>query len=112
MKTFIKDNTWQDRAYHDLGWGNGYVIIPEGNPLHRMDYAMIDVEVHGCLTFSALVDEELATSWGIPAECIGGWMVGFDTAHCNDTLERWPKEAVQKETDLLLTRLTELAAKE
>ena len=26
------------------------------------------------------------------------WAFGFDTAHCTDSLEKWPKEAVMAET--------------
>jgi len=39
MKAIIKENTWLTRGgYMDFGWGNGYVLIPEGHPLHGKPY--------------------------------------------------------------------------
>ena len=37
MKVVIKKITWFPRENMDFGWGNGYVLIPENNPLHRKD---------------------------------------------------------------------------
>ena len=37
----------------DVGWGNGYVLIPESHPFYMKDYDSIDVYVHGGLTFSS-----------------------------------------------------------
>jgi hypothetical protein len=87
------------------------VLIPEGNPLHGKNYDDIDVDVHGGLTLSQLVDEELIETWGVKhglplsKEDIGSWMVGWDTAHFGDTLKKWPKEAVQEETNRLMNQL-------
>lgn len=107
MKTIIIENTWLMGMNH--GWGNGYVLIPEGHPLHGKSYNDIDVDVSGGLTFSELVDEELVNTWPheglLTKEDIGSWLVGFDTAHYMDTIERWPKEAVQAETDRLMEQL-------
>jgi len=85
----------------DFGWGNGYVLVPEGHPYHGVSYEDIhSVSVHGGLTYSGRITHETITNQGLPykLEHIGMWAFGFDTAHCYDTLEKWPKEAVMEET--------------
>lgn len=107
MRTVIIENKHLDRRFMDFGWGNGYVILPKGHPMHGKDYMDIDADVNGGLTFSKLVDDQLIER--IPeltTEDKGGWMVGFDTCHAFDTLRRWPKEEVQKEADRLMEQLT------
>ena len=106
MKTIIKENTWLPGINH--GWGNGYVIIPPGHKLHGKHYDNIKVDVHGGLTFSELIDVELAELWELDKEDIGGWLVGFDTAHYRDDMEHWPMDAVQAETDSLKSQLEAL----
>lgn len=106
MKVVIREITWMPSLVH-CGWGNGYVLIPEGHELHGVDYNEIDVDVHGGLTFSELVTEEMAERWGIfSPEDIGMWCIGFDTAHYGDTKENWSKEAVQKEAEMLRVRIS------
>ncbi len=98
LKTIIIENTWLPGMDH--GWGNGYVLLPKDHHLHGKHYNDIDVEVHHGLTFAELVDEHLVNGWKSPdltKEDIGGWLVGFDTAHYQDTSENWPKEEVQAE---------------
>lgn len=105
MKVILKDNNW---LYTNHGWGNGYVLIPEGHPLHGKPYDDIEVDVHGGLTFSELVDEDMINHWGeklLSKEDIGGWLVGFDTAHYSDNMCNWPKEAVQAEANRLRDQL-------
>ena len=97
MKIVIKENTWLPRLLVDFGWGNGYVLIPKGHPLHGKDYDEISVSVHGGLTFAQLVDEEFISVWGLDEEDEGCWCVGFDTVHWQDTLETWPEERVVAE---------------
>ena len=80
----------------EVGWGNGYVLIPEGHPLHGKHYDEIDVDIHGGLTFSNLVDDQMAEYWGLEGH-IGKWCIGFDTCHLGDTLDRWPKYKVEDE---------------
>lgn len=101
MKTFVIENTWLNGIPH--GWGNGYVIIPPVHPAYGKDYDDIDVDVHGGLTFAMSTDE----GWdhfpeGTPK---GHWCMGFDTAHSGDTLQRWPKEAVEAEAQRLKEQL-------
>lgn len=111
MRTLIKENNWLPRntgfsSINDFGWGNGYVLIPEGHPAHGKHYDDIDVDVHGGLTFGRLVDDHMIKQWPeLKEEDKGGWLVGFDTAHYDDSLARWPKEAVQAETDRLMEQL-------
>jgi hypothetical protein len=106
MKTIIKENNWMPRGFMDFGWGNGYVLIPQGHLLHGKDYwDIINVDVHGGLTFSKLVDAEMVSIWGLDAEDEGAWYVGFDTAHWGDNLSDWTKESVQAETDRLMEQL-------
>jgi hypothetical protein len=106
MKTVIKENTWLARVgFENFGWGNGYVIIPPNHKLHGRHYDDIDVNVHGNLTFSELADNKLIEWLGLDIGDLGSWVVGFDTAHFGDTLEKWSKEAVQAETENLLNQL-------
>lgn len=111
MKTLIKEMTHLTRSsLIDFGWGNGYVVIPKGHKLHGMHYDDIDVEVHGGLTYGdELTEERLEKMFpDLSKEDIGGWIVGFDTAHYDDSLTRWPKEEVQKETERLKIQLESL----
>ena len=99
MQTMLIENTWLTGLNH--GWGNGYVVIPKGHPLFKMEYDEIDEEVniriHGGLTFSGPMKGH-------------DWVIGFDTAHLGDTQEKWTKEAVQKETDFLLQQILDYTA--
>ena len=110
MKTIIREITWLTRGLsseqiRDFGWGNGYVLIPQNNPLHGKHYDDIKVNVHGGLTFSELVDNEMVEDWGLDKEDFGKWCVGFDTAHFLDKLINWSKEKVQQEVERLKDQL-------
>lgn len=109
LRSFVKENTWLTRhSIMDFGWGNGYVVLPVGHKYHGVDYDNIPCEVHYGLTFSDLITEDFIENWPeLTKEDLGGWLVGFDTAHHNDTLEKWPKERVQEEADQLLKQLSE-----
>ena len=106
--------TWMNYPGAMHGWGNGYVLIPEGHKLHGMSYDNIhekypDLKVHCGLTFSSLVDTEMINEWPeLSKEDEGGWLVGFDTCHYQDDIERWPMEAVQAEADKLMMQLNKL----
>ena len=101
--SFIKENTWLHGMRH--GWGNGYVVIPNGHPMYGKHYDEVPVDVHGGLTFSGCANDfpELTE------EMKDGWVFGFDTAHYNDNMERWPKEAVERETENLKSQFVELS---
>lgn len=92
------------------GWGNGYVVIPKGHPLHGKYYDDLSVDIHGGLTFSGNVDELNKKDWPeIIDQDKGGWVVGFDTAHSGDDLTRWPDESsVMVEANNLKKQLDEL----
>jgi len=111
MKAFVKENTWLLREkFMDFGWGNGYVVIPKGHPLHGKDYDKIHdliptLTVNGGLTLADYADN---LQWKeLPEGSEGAWVVGFDTAHIGDTLIRWSKEAVIQETEKLKNQLAE-----
>lgn len=109
MKTLIVETTHLPGIDH--GWGNGYVVIPEGHKLHGLSYVQIheavDIEVHYGLTFSELVTDDLLPYFDeLTTDDIGAWMVGFDTAHYRDDINKWPKYAVQNETDFLRDQLS------
>jgi hypothetical protein len=105
MKIVIIENTWRRIGFSDFGWGNGYVLIPKNNPLHGKHYDEINVDVHGGLTFSELLDSEMIESWKLDKEDEGKWCVGFDTAHYGDNLSKWTKEKVQEEAEKLKKQL-------
>ena len=93
LKAFVKPSTF---SYgYSAGYGNGYVVIPEGHPLHKMGYDDIhdkyDIDVHGGLTFAEIASG--LREWGIP-DWVNetDWIIGFDTAHYGDSLQRWPDE--------------------
>jgi hypothetical protein len=103
--TFIK-KTPDFGGVMEVGYANGYVIIPERHPLHGKDYDDINehVNIHGGLTFSEAIEE---IDWPeIPADAPkNGWVVGFDTCHFGDNPYNWSKEAVLKETERLKKQL-------
>lgn len=51
----------------------GYVVIPEGSELRKIDAMDLEVSVHGGVTYSG----ELKS---VP----GRYLIGFDCAHCDD----------------------------
>ena len=62
------------------GNNNGYVYLPEGHLYHGWFYDNINddgIEVHGGLTFSGPMD--------------GQWLIGFDTAHWDDSCPLEPR---------------------
>jgi len=105
----------------DVGWGNGYVLIPPGHTFHGKNYDNIEAFVHGGLTFGSMykgwnqlkkykdsgfkyqMDEELSKR--IKKEGYkfldNYWCIGFDTAHFGDDLTTCPKEYVWNETQIL-----------
>jgi hypothetical protein len=105
--SFIKENTWLPGMKH--GWGNGYVVIFKGHPMYGKHYDEVPVDVHGGLTFSESVNSLIGDFPELTEEMKDGWVFGFDTAHYNDSMERWPKEAVERETENLKSQFVELS---
>lgn len=65
----------------------GYVAVPPGHPAHESDYDVVNVRVHGGLTYAASCDGDEDT--GIchvpePGEPDNVWWLGFDCAHAFD----------------------------
>ena len=101
-----------------VGWGNGYVLIPKDHSLYGKDYDKVqDIYAHGGLTFAAKyegwdilkkyedegyefqMDEKLTKrvdkeGYDFLKEY---WVLGFDTAHFNDNLTTCPKSYVLNE---------------
>lgn len=108
IRTLIIENTHLWRGVMDFGWGNGYVVIPIGHPLHGKNYNDIDgINIHGGLTFSEPVSELKTPVW---KKCFSedekdAWVIGFDTAHGGDTLEYWTPQRVQEEANRLLEQV-------
>ena len=109
MKVFVKESKFMPRGgFLDFGWGNGYVVIPKGHSLHGKSYneihELIDsLEINGGLIFDSPANE---LKWDeLPEGSQDGWVVGFDTAHSWDTLEKWDKKAVMEEAKRLKEQL-------
>lgn len=82
------------------GWGNGYVALPKEHSDFGKDYDSIFADVSGGLTYSA------SDIVGQPKETAGMWIVGFDTLHCDDSMENWPtSESVLLEANKLKNQL-------
>jgi hypothetical protein len=106
MKYFIQRLNHLKNSGVECGWGNGYVIVPPAHPAYELDYGDIDVDIHGGLTFSQKVTNDMLELFpALDTNDVGGWMVGFDTAHYGDDEYKWPMEAVQMETERLVLQL-------
>jgi hypothetical protein len=113
LRKSMEDMRSKYPGFYDIGWGNGYAVIPEGHPLYGKHYDEINdyVSCNGGLTYSSdykSMDKWVEKGWLLP-EDEGGWIVGFDTAHYMDTLEKWPKEAVEKHAQELAEQLEKLS---
>ena len=89
------------------GWGNGYVVIPEGHPYYGKHYDDIPVVVHGGLTFSEFAKDldwkELSME-----DLDSGYVVGFDTAHYGDNIINCDENFVVQETLRLKKQLEDI----
>lgn len=109
LKWFVIENTWLSGMDH--GWGNGYVAVPKDHPIHGMNYDAVHekyptLSVHYGLTFSGLPTDLRDLPEGLDIQDY--WVVGFDTAHYQDTSYGWTKNAVEMETKRLLAQIKEL----
>lgn len=94
--SFVLPLTHLASIKNDVGWGNGYVAVPEGHAWYGKDYDDIDADAHGGLTFSGDKIE------GQPEETKGMWIVGFDCAHYMDNPQTCPESYVRAEAEDLL----------
>jgi hypothetical protein len=112
VKGFLIENK---QTYFDGGFANGYVVIPEGHPLWGLHYTSEQIEslnVHGGITFSEKVDEDMINDPTFGADLtekdLGSWVIGFDTRHTGDTIKKWPQVKVEKEVIKLLKQVENL----
>lgn len=100
------------RRWH-FGW-KGYVFLPEDHPLNgaaMREDAVVDLRVHGGITFAEKTDD-------------GDFALGFDCAHCGDKVQipgdDWAfnkgvyrhQEFVQSELESLAEQLARVASEE
>lgn len=104
--------THLNRAYCDVGWGNGYALLPKEHPWYSKNYDDIPVAVHGGLTFGdkfphrwfsekreMQMCEEMQT---LDIDDLKDmWCIGFDCAHAGDNLNSCPKSYVWKQAEFL-----------
>jgi hypothetical protein len=108
MRHFIRERMMGPMPMSiSLGWGNGYVVLPKGHPMHGRGYDDIPVDVHGGLTFAQAVEDTGYEELG--EEDAGGWIVGFDTAHWGDDQDTCDQDFVEEETVRLLEQLEKLS---
>lgn len=67
----------------DLGHWCGYVGLPRDHPLWGVGYDDVDVQVHGCLTFSDRARERWTEESDLDLDP-DLWWFGFDCAHLGD----------------------------
>lgn len=93
----------------NMPFGDRGVLSLFGAALDNKQTVSIDLwfDVHGSLTFAGSGAGSNGHN-GYPVTDPDRWFFGFDCAHCDDTLERWTREAVIAET----TRLGDQLAKE
>ena len=102
MKSFVVSTDWRGDGEMDHGWGNGYVVVEKGHPLHGKHYDYIYTTIHGGITYCGeLVPNDRFIDVINDDKYIGGWIFGFDTFHWQDTKETWPKHRVEEEAERL-----------
>lgn len=117
MKWVVVENDWywkkipeqfRKEMGFEVGWGNGYAIIPPTHPLAGKDYYEVSkhVRVHEGLTFGKRIGSDLIEAFKLDPENIGSYIYGFDTCHYEDNIQKWPKEAVEAEAQNLAEQLT------
>lgn len=67
------------RQMHSGHWC-GYVAVPPGHPVHGKDYELVNVEVHGGLTYGRECHGEICHK-AKPGEPDDVWWLGFDCTH-------------------------------
>ena len=99
-------NKVKRRASYYRGESNGYLVIDDKtHPWFGKEFDEIDIEVHGGLTFSSEVTEDLISRCEeLTSEDIGSWMIGFHTSHLYDTYALWPDDEVRMHAELYLLK--------
>jgi hypothetical protein len=97
--SYVVENTWLQRTpMLDIGWGNGYVLLPQDHPWFGKHYDSISCDVHGGITLADPVTPSDIDKHGLSPHHLGMWCIGFDTCHGGDSLDKWPKSKVIEET--------------
>lgn len=102
FKSYIVENSNITRLV--VGWGRGYVVIPDGTILHGITTRdLVNIEVHGGVTWA-----ESARRTGSKLHWVkdSDWIIGFDTSHGGDNPTNQDIEYVQAQTNKLLIELT------
>ena len=95
----------------DYGWGQGYVLVPPNHPAYTIDAEYIDV--HGGITWDHVITkQDIKYQMDLHPDDLHHRMLGFDTAHYEDNMLRWPKEQVLKETERLRDQLIKYKTKD
>lgn len=120
---FLMRSPWYTKNYTTKFGGNynGYVAFKEELPLSYQgggdcDEELLDdlVNVHGGITFdrkSLWEEAEIIPLTVIPEDIHEYRVIGFDTAHCDDTAEYWTFERTKEETLNLKKQIEDLIAK-
>lgn len=88
--TFAIENSWlRENQLMNVGWGNGYVAIGPDHPFYRKEDDVADLDMDIEITYSNLIPVVWAETYKIPKNY---WVIGFDTCHSYDSLEKWPNE--------------------
>lgn len=95
LKAAVVPITWLGP---DVGWGNGYVLLPKEHPWYGMEYEEIPVDIHGGLTYTGYWEDA-------PEQADREkWWIGFDCAHHGDTRHNRNELWVYDETIRLLNQ--------
>jgi len=100
MKILSKVLSYERLRINDRfrGWGNGYIGVPPNHPWYKKVTLGIPASVHRGITFSRLAKNgKNFTDW--PEDY---WVIGFDTAHYQDSPVSCPQSYVEQETNNLL----------
>lgn len=92
------------KDFHMFGCGhsNGYIAVPKDHHWYGKDYKDIDADVHGGLTYSDQLNDEIRKiAIGELPETNDYWVVGFDTCHYGDNEHNCNLDYVLSEVESL-----------
>lgn len=120
---FLMRSPWykEKRTEGENGNYNGYVAFKEELPLSYLrnedcDKELLDdlINIHGGITFdrkSLWKEAAIIPLTAIPEDIHEYRVIGFDTAHYDDTAEYWTFERTKEETLNLKKQIEDLIAK-
>lgn len=101
FRSYIVENSNITRMV--VGWGRGYVVIPDGNILHGISVRdLVNIDVHGGVTWA-----ESARRTGSKLHWVkdSDWIIGFDTSHGGDNPIYHDVRYVELQTNKLMIEL-------